>query len=125
MNAFLNSPRKYLDSLPELPKKTNICITGPRKAGKKTLAKKLSEIYKLQIINFEEILERVILKQKALEAHVPSNPEKRSNTVHLSESEFKDFSKGNLLNAKDVMPIVLYQLGIALQKKPVGWGVEK
>jgi hypothetical protein len=43
----------------------------------------------------------------------------------LSEGEFKDFSKGSLLNAKEILPIVLYQLGIALQKKPVGWGVEK
>lgn len=29
------------------------------------------------------------------------------------------------MNAKDVLPIILYQLGIALQKKPPGWGVEK
>jgi hypothetical protein len=29
------------------------------------------------------------------------------------------------MNAKDVLPIILYQLGVTLQKKPVGWGVEK
>ena len=65
----------------------------------------------------------MILKQKAFESHIPSNPEKRSTSVHLSESEFKDFSKGNLLNAKDILPIILYHLGINLQKKPPGWGV--
>lgn len=29
------------------------------------------------------------------------------------------------MNGKDVLPIVLYQLGIALEKKPAGWGVER
>ena len=29
------------------------------------------------------------------------------------------------MNAKDILPIVLYHLGVQLQKKPIGWGVEK
>jgi predicted AAA+ superfamily ATPase len=64
LNLFLNLPRKYIQKLPELPKKTNICITGPRKSGKKTIAKALSEIYGLKIINFQEILAEIIQKQK-------------------------------------------------------------
>lgn len=43
----------------------------------------------------------------------------------MSEAEYKDFTKGGLLNAKDVLPMILYELGIPLQKKPVGWGIEK
>lgn len=30
-----------------------------------------------------------------------------------------------MLNAKDILPIILYQIGVNLQKKPVGWGVER
>jgi YHS domain-containing protein len=41
LNAFLETPRKYLQTLPKLPKKTNIAIIGPKKSGKKTLAKLL------------------------------------------------------------------------------------
>ena len=43
----------------------------------------------------------------------------------MSEGEFKDFFKGNVINAKDILPIVLYQIGVVLQKKPFGWGIEK
>lgn len=62
----MNNHRKFLDKLPQLPNKTNICIVGPRKSGKKTLAKRLSEIYKLRVIDFKDILEKVIIKQKSL-----------------------------------------------------------
>ena len=51
LNAFLALPRKFTQKKPELPAKTNICIVGPRKSGKKTIAKMLAEIYKLKIIN--------------------------------------------------------------------------
>lgn len=64
LNTFINSPRRYVSKLPQLPKKTNIAIAGPRQSGKKTLAKILSEIYNLKVIDFEEILKNVILKQK-------------------------------------------------------------
>lgn len=29
------------------------------------------------------------------------------------------------INAKNILPIVLFELGIPLQKKPPGWGIEK
>ena len=67
----------------------------------------------------------MIERQKLFEAHIPSNFDKRSASVHLSEPEYKDFFKGNIINAKDILPIVLYQLGVALQKKPPGWGIER
>lgn len=108
-----------------MPKNTNIFITGPRKSGKKTIANLLGSLYDLKVINIQEILEKVLLRQRQFETHIPSNFDKRSSSIHLSETEFRDFSKGGLLNAKDVLPIILYQLGVTLQKKPVGWGVEK
>jgi predicted AAA+ superfamily ATPase len=46
-------PRKYLQSLPELPKTTNLAIIGPRKSGKKTIANLLSSIYGFKIINIQ------------------------------------------------------------------------
>ena len=64
-----------------------------------------------------------MMRQKSDENHVPSNPDRTSKAVHLSEPEFKEFFKGNMISAKDVLPIILFQLGIALQKKPPGWGI--
>ena len=29
------------------------------------------------------------------------------------------------MNAKDILPIILFSLGIPLQKKPPGWGIQK
>lgn len=71
------------------------------------------------------MLEKILSKQRQFESHIPSNFDKRSSSIHLSEAEFKDFSKGGLLNAKDILPIILYQIGVNLQKKPAGWGIEK
>jgi hypothetical protein len=45
--------------------------------------------------------------------------------VHLSEVEWKDFSKGNTLSAKDILPMVLHDIGVKMQKKPQDWGVER
>ena len=60
MNSFMNLPRIYLQKLPSLPKMTNLCITGPRKSGKKTIAKLLGDIYGFKVINIQEIIENVI-----------------------------------------------------------------
>ena len=124
-NSFLNLPRKYLQKLPELPRATNICISGPRKSGKKTIANMLGEIYGLPVLDIQEILESIILRQKQFESHVPSNFDKRVNSIHLSEGEWKDFYKGGLLNAKEVLPMILHHIGVNLQKKPAGWGIER
>ena len=66
-----------------------------------------------------------MMNQKSLENPIPSNPDRTSKAVHLSEPEYKEFYKGNMINAKDVLPIILFELGIAMQKKPPGWGIEK
>mgnify|MGYP000930100092 CR=1 FL=1 len=49
----------------------------------------------------------------------------KTGLVHLSEAEWKDFSKGNPLSAKDILPIVLHEIGVKLQKKPQDWGIER
>jgi adenylate/nucleoside-diphosphate kinase len=49
----------------------------------------------------------------------------KTDMVHLSEAEWKDFSKGNALSAKDILPMVLHTIGVKLQKKPQDWGVER
>jgi shikimate kinase len=72
-----------------LPSNTNIFITGPRKSGKKTIAALLSSIYGLKIINIQELLENVMMKQRQFETHIPSNFDRRSSSIHLSEGEFK------------------------------------
>ena len=55
-NAFINLPRSYLQKAPCLPKLTNLFITGPRKSGKKTIAKILGDIYGLKVLNIQEII---------------------------------------------------------------------
>jgi adenylate kinase family enzyme len=39
---------------------TNLCITGPRKSGKKTIAKLLGDIYGLKVIDIQDMLETII-----------------------------------------------------------------
>ena len=97
-------------------------INGPRKSGKKSLARELSRIYGLKIVDIADIVSRRLQEQKAFAEHIPSNPMK-TNLVHLSEAEWKDFSKGNPLSAKDILPIVLHEIGVKLQKKPQDWGI--
>ena len=48
----------------------------------------------------------------------------KTGLVHLSEAEWKDFSKGNPLSAKDILPIVLHEIGVKLQKTQ-DWGIER
>ena len=64
LNSFLNLPRKYLQKLPKLPRNTNIFITGPRKSGKKTIANLLGSLYDLKVLNIQEILEKILYKQR-------------------------------------------------------------
>ena len=49
-----------------------------------------------------------MIRQKSFESHVPSNPDRTSKAVHLSEPEFKEFFKGNMIHAKDILPIILF-----------------
>jgi len=39
------NPRKFLQKSPVLPRSYNVAIIGPRKAGKKSIAKLLSKKY--------------------------------------------------------------------------------
>lgn len=64
LNMFLSNARRYLTVLPQLPKTTNIFITGPRKSGKKTIANMLAEVYGLKVVNVQDIIEQIIAKQR-------------------------------------------------------------
>ena len=36
----------------------------------------------------------------------------RSNSIHISETEFKDLVKGNTLNINLILPIVLFKMDV-------------
>ncbi|KAL4506760.1 hypothetical protein ABPG72_001181 [Tetrahymena utriculariae] len=128
-DAFSKNARKYLKKPPQLPKTYNVAIIGPRLSGKKTYGKKLAQEYGWKFVDVEGIIGEVLKWQRQQEieqgTHVPSNFEARIKDIHLCLEEWKEFSKGNPLSAKEVWPIILHKLNIPLQKKPENWGVEK
>lgn len=89
------------------------------------MAAKLSELYGLKVVDIDSIVLKMIQDQKSFSEHIPSNFDARSNSIHMSEPEWKEFAKGVPLNPKDIIPVVLHSLGIRLQKKPQDWGVER
>ena len=128
----------------------NVAVIGPALSGKKTFSLRLSEEYGWKLVDVQKIIGEVLIAQRQQEievqTHIPSTFDPRINDVHLSVEEWKEFAKvtrfilkclsflvnevicffqGNPISAKEVWPIVLHKLGVALQKKPENWGVEK
>ena len=64
LNLFLSNPRKYINKNPVLPKSYNVAIIGPRKSGKKTIAKLLSQHYGWTTVDIEAIVRNKIVDQK-------------------------------------------------------------
>lgn len=87
----------------------------------------LHKIYRL--VDLEDIVTKKLESQRQrfqeTQQHLPSTYDSRINSIHLSEPEWKEFSKGREVLSKDVWPIVFHELGIKMQKKPDGWGEEK
>jgi len=116
MNKFYDNPKKYVNKRPEMPKEYNIAILGPRRSGKNYVAEFLSERYGWKVVDVEEIIGRKLLEMKTWETHIASNP--KTGSIHPSEEEYKDFKKGNAISAAEILPIVLWELGFPLHKKP-------
>ena len=116
MNKFYDNPKKYVNKRPEMPKEYNIAILGPKKSGKHHVADLLADRYGWKVVDIEEIVARKLTEMRSWESHIASNP--KTNSIHPSEEEFKEFKKGGAINAADVLPIVLWELGFPLYKKP-------
>lgn len=67
-------------------------------------------------MDIEQIVRDKILWQKGLEKHVASTFDRRINDIHLTENEWREFSKGNAHTY--VLPMVLNYMGVKLQRKP-------
>jgi len=113
---FLAYPRRYLNSPPKMPKQFRLGVIGPRRSGKKTQAKLLSEKYGWPIINISDILTKVANMQKEWEEHIPSNPE--SGNVHITGPNFEEFMNGGCINGALLTSVILYNMGIPMMKKP-------
>jgi len=113
---FMKNPCKYLKNRPKMPKTYNISICGPHLSGKKTYAELLNRFYGWKIVDIEKIIGEALLNQKSWISSIPSNP--ASDKIHLSESEWKDLFKGNNLPTRNILPIILHNLGFKLQKRP-------
>jgi len=113
---FLKNPCNCLKKRPKMPKGYNISLCGPHLSGKKTYAELLSKLYGWKIIDVEKIVGNALLEQKTWTSHTPSNP--CLNKIHLSESDWKELIKGNALSARNILPIILHNLGFILQKRP-------
>jgi len=92
-NKFLENPKYYLKTPPEVPKKYRVCIIGPSKSGKNTVADILSKIYSWKKINLEDIYESVKEYQKNLLEPEPNSV--YSSRIHFSANEFKELITTN------------------------------
>jgi shikimate kinase len=73
-----------------MPERYNLSLLGPRGCGKRTIATALAALYGWKIIDPVAIVAKTLEKQKKFEKHVPSNWDPKSNSIHFSESEFKE-----------------------------------
>ena len=119
-NKFIENPKYYLKQPPVVPKNYRVCVIGPTKSGKDTVAGMLSEIYGWRKINLEEIHENVKEYQKNLSEPEPNSI--YSNRIHFSANEFRDLmtnkkgdKKSESLHTKIIF--MLDHLGIKLDKK--------
>jgi adenylate kinase family enzyme len=113
----MGNPKKYLVVPAKMPKKYTIAILGQRQSGKRTLARQLQEKYGWKIIDAHEIIAEILNRQRQMEKHVPSNMDPRSNSIHLSELEFKELIKGGNCSINSLLPMLLFSIGAQLQKK--------
>ena len=84
---FTRCPRRYLlDPLPVVPCK--ICIVGPPRSGRTTLAGQLAEHYEAEVIN---LWEQVIpLQEKARQENIARvEAEETANTISLISNKLK------------------------------------
>ena len=120
---FLENPKKYICSPPQVPVNYRISIIGPPKSGKSTIAQMLSELYGWKVMDMEEIYEKVKEYQKTWEE--PELNSVYTRKVHFSASEFKDVLANMAKKPADRKPdnfvskivFMLDALGIPLDKK--------
>ena len=120
---FLENPKKYISTPPQVPVNYRISIIGPPKSGKSLIANMLSEIYGWKIIDMEEIYDKVKEYQKTW-----TEPELNSvytRRVHFSANEFKEVLANMSKKPSERKPdnfvskivFMLDSMGIPLDKK--------
>ena len=62
----------------EMPCGYNVAVIGPRLSGKKTYARLLADKYNWVVVDVEKIVGEVLIKQKAREKHISSNPDPKN-----------------------------------------------
>jgi len=113
---FFNNPKKYLKTPPKMPKTFNLAIIGPPGTGTEAVAEMLSQRYGWPIIDVEKMVAKKLLEMRKWPVHIPSNP--KSGSIHPSEEEFKAIMKGGALTGADIVPMILFELGLPLYKRP-------
>ena len=78
------------------------------------MAQQLAAQYGWKVIDPVEIVAKTLEKQKKFEKHVPSNWDPKSNSVHFSESEFKELQKGGSVPSQNLLPLVYWEMGLQL-----------
>lgn len=77
-NEFAKDPRAVLSREVEMPCGYNVAVIGPRLSGKKTYARLLADKYNWVVVDVEKIVGEVLIKQKAREKHISSNPDPKN-----------------------------------------------
>jgi adenylate kinase family enzyme/YHS domain-containing protein len=120
-NRFIENPKKYLLAPPKVPKNYRVCILGPSRSGKNTVADFLSETFGWKKVNITDIFEAVKEYQRKLEDPEPNSV--YSNKIHFSAGEYKDMTIPNKKgerkpeNFYSKIVFMLDHLGVKLDKK--------
>ncbi len=117
---FLDNPKKYLTSPPDVPKNYRVAIFGPPKSGKNSIAKIINQLYGWKRISMEEIQDSVKEYQKSLDEPEPNNI--YSNKIHYAANEWRELTTSNKKEKKpenfySKVIFMLDYLGIPLDKK--------
>lgn len=120
-NKFIENPKKYLLKPPQVPYNYRVCIFGPSKSGKNTIAQILTDMFGWKKINLNEIYEAVKEYQKNWDEAEPNTV--YGSKIHFSANEFKELiapsKKGEKKpeNFYSKIIFMLDYLGIKLDKK--------
>jgi len=117
MKSFISDPKKYLSSPPKMPRTQRLLMTGPRGIGVHTQASRLSKLYNLKVVDYQQLVKTRLSQILKLDHRLPNNIIPGLSMVSLSESELEEIKSGKPFPSWKFIPWILDYLGYELQKR--------